>query len=336
VGQPGSDAARQHFVDSGERPQNFIRNVELSERFEENPAKRELLERKAALLRARATPPAYLRCDLRSFQLSTATLGTRFDVILVDPPWDEYARRAAAAGGSGGEDDESWSWEEVRALRVEDVADTPSFVFLWCGSREGTTHGRACLAKWGFRRVEDVCWLKSNKGGGKGAPVEPGCVLVPCKEHCLVGMRGGVRRSSDGHLIHANCDTDVIVAEEPPFGSSAKPEELYHIIEHFAQGRRRLELFGAEHNIRPGWLTLGSRLASSSFDKTAYAEQFGVSAPEWQERPNGNPMPGAPWLVGSTPEIEALRPKSPTRGGGHGGTSGWRGGGGRGAEEGAE
>jgi hypothetical protein len=37
----------QNFVDTGERPQNFIRNVELENRFEEFPAKRELMERKA-------------------------------------------------------------------------------------------------------------------------------------------------------------------------------------------------------------------------------------------------------------------------------------------------
>lgn len=268
-------------------------------------------------MRERATPPAYLRCDLRTFPL--ASLGSQFDVILVDPPWDEYARRAAALGGDAS--CESWTWEEICALKVEDLADTPCFLFLWCGSLEGVNHGRSCLAKWGFRRVEDICWLKTNLKGGLGSGVVDGedTVLVPCKEHCLMGMRGSVRRSSDGHLLHANVDTDVIVAEEPPFGGSAKPEELYHLIEHFAQGRRRVELFGCDHNIRPGWLTLGSALSSSNFEARAYAEQFG-HAQEWVA-PNGNPQPGAPWLLGSTPEIEELRPKSPLRGGGHGGNS---------------
>lgn len=39
----------QNFVDTGERPQNFIRDTELANRFEEIPAKHELLERKARL-----------------------------------------------------------------------------------------------------------------------------------------------------------------------------------------------------------------------------------------------------------------------------------------------
>jgi hypothetical protein len=38
------------------------------------------------------------------------------------------------------------------------------------------------------------------------------------KEHCLMGIKGTVRRSTDGHIIHANIDTDVIIAEEPPYG----------------------------------------------------------------------------------------------------------------------
>lgn len=120
--------------------------------------------------------------------------------------------------------------------------------------------------QWGFRRCEDICWIKTNKerrgdrlrGGG-------GSLLQPSKEHCLMGIRGTVRRSTDAHLIHANVDTDVIIAEEPPVGSTEKPEELYRLIEHFAQGRRRLELFGRDGNIRAGWVTVGNELSSSNF-----------------------------------------------------------------------
>lgn len=41
---------------------------------------------------------------------------------------------------------------------------------------------------------------------------------------------------------------------------------MYRIIEHFALGRRRLELFGEDHNIRAGWLTVGNGLSSSNFN----------------------------------------------------------------------
>lgn len=80
-----------------------------------------------------------------------------------------------------------------------------------------------------------------------------------------MGIKGTVRRSQDGHIIHANVDTDIIVSEEFKYGSDQKPEELYHMIEHFALGRRRLELFGEDHNVRPGWVTVGLSLSASNF-----------------------------------------------------------------------
>jgi len=59
-------------------------------------------------------------------------------------------------------------------------------------------------------------------------------------------------------------------------GSMKKPDDMYRIIEHFALGRRRLELFGEDHNIRSGWLTVGKRLSSSNFNA------------EVKELPHGN------------------------------------------------
>lgn len=78
-------------------------------------------------------------------------------------------------------------------------------------------------------------------------------LLKRVKEHCLVGLKGDVKRASDSHFIHANIDTDVIVEEEYPMGSTRKPDEIYQMIERFCLGRKRIELFGETHNIREGW-----------------------------------------------------------------------------------
>jgi hypothetical protein len=46
-------------------------------------------------------------------------------------------------------------------------------------------------------------------------------------------------------------------------------------VEHFALGKRRLELFGEDHNIRAGWITVGKNLSSSNFNaQVAKAFQF--------------------------------------------------------------
>ena len=60
-----------------------------------------------AQITARATQPMYLNCDLRTFDLST--LGSKFDVILIDPPLEEYQRRASGINFTW----TPWEWEEV-------------------------------------------------------------------------------------------------------------------------------------------------------------------------------------------------------------------------------
>jgi hypothetical protein len=94
----------QHFVDSRQRPANFIRDSNLTDRFDEYPKLKELIEAKDERIATRASPAMFKNVDLRSFDLTT--LGTKFDVVLIDPPWEEYRRRAAAAGGLEDEDEE--------------------------------------------------------------------------------------------------------------------------------------------------------------------------------------------------------------------------------------
>ncbi|WRX30683.1 MT-A70-like - like 4 [Theobroma cacao] len=99
---------------------------------------------------------------------------------------------------------------------------------------------------------------------------------------------------------------------------------MYRIIEHFALGRRRLELFGEDHNIRSGWLTVGKGLSSSNFNTEVLTRNFGAfqayirnfadkDGKVWQGGGGRNPPPDAPHLIKTTPEIEALRPKSPIK-----------------------
>ncbi|KAL8151696.1 hypothetical protein V2J09_021504 [Rumex salicifolius] len=316
-GPPGKAPSRgeqndysQNFVDTGMRPQNFIRELELSN-VEDYPKLRELIQKKDEIVAKAASAPMYYKCDLQDFVLSPEFFGTKFDVILVDPPWEEYVHRAPGVTDNM----ESWNVEQIMNLKIEAIADTPSFIFLWVGDGVGLEQGRQCLKKWGFRRCEDICWVKTNKNTATPALRHDSHTLFQhTKEHCLMGIKGTVRRSTDGHIIHANIDTDVIIAEEPPYGSTAKPDEIYRIIEHFALGCRRIELFGEDHNIRSGWLTLGKGLSSSNFNSEAYTRTFSdKDGKVWQGGGGRNPPPEAPHLVLTTPEIESLRPKSPMK-----------------------
>ncbi|KAF6245562.1 MT-A70-domain-containing protein [Scenedesmus sp. NREL 46B-D3] len=334
----------QHFVDTGVRPQNFLRDsvledrYELSDlccflptpgpaltladplqtysvledRYEDYPQLQKLIQLKDKQVRDHSTPPYALRADLKKLALSKEVFGTKFDVIVIDPPWEEYVRRAPGFVS----DTDFWSWHEIQALDIGAVAEVPSFVFLWCGSAEGLDAGRHCLRKWGYKRCEDICWIKTNQQHKSRKYLIPtyqqeGSMLVHTKEHCLMGIRGNVKRGPDGHLIHSNVDTDVIVSEEPPLGSTEKPEELYSIIERFCAGRRRLELFGEDRNIREGWVTVGRSITQSTFRPQAYLNHFRNEDGVPYDEHRGRPPPGVPVLVPSTAEIEELRPRSP-------------------------
>lgn len=98
----------QHFIDTGQRPQNFIRDVGLADRFEEYPKLRELIKLKDDLIGETATPPMYLKTDLSKQNLKD--LNCKFDVILIEPPLEEYQRTCGATNV------QLWNWEQVIIL----------------------------------------------------------------------------------------------------------------------------------------------------------------------------------------------------------------------------
>lgn len=76
---------------------------------------------------------------------------------------------------------------------------------------------------------------------------------------------------------------------------------------------RRLELFGEEHNIRDGWVTVGRNLPTSNFRPEVYKSHFrDVSGrPYVENTTNGRVPKNAPILVPTPHEVEDARPKSP-------------------------
>jgi hypothetical protein len=153
----------QNFVDTGQRPQNFIRDTGLTGRFEEYPKLQELIRLKDELISRTAHPPMYLKCDLETYDLKQ--LNCKFDTILIEPPLEEYSRTYGVTNTK------FWDWDKIMALDIGEVSSARSFVFLWCGSSDGLDLGRLCLQNWGFRRCEDICWIRTNnknKGGLAG------------------------------------------------------------------------------------------------------------------------------------------------------------------------
>lgn len=100
-------------------------------------------------VKVRATQPMYLKTDLRTFDFNT--LGTKFDVVLITPPLEEYQRKASGITFPW----QPWDWDDILALKLEDVVAQRAFVFLWSGSSasEGLDIGTyvrtyACAESW--------------------------------------------------------------------------------------------------------------------------------------------------------------------------------------------
>jgi mRNA m6A methyltransferase non-catalytic subunit len=138
-------------------------------------------------MKATASLPWALQVDLRKYKLQN--LMCKFDVIVIDPPWEEYVhpifkrlslifsdmganyrycRRSSVTAFSARD---VWSYNDVANLDIEAVAANPSFVWIWCGNSQNVSRGRQLLMKWGYRRCEDLIWVKTNK-------------------HIMVGYRG--------------------------------------------------------------------------------------------------------------------------------------------------
>ncbi|EPQ30636.1 uncharacterized protein PFL1_01537 [Pseudozyma flocculosa PF-1] len=208
----------------------------------------------------------------RDFHLGTL-MPVKYDVVLIDPPLASYEWEGVPSPSGGVA---TWTWDEIAALPVPQVAAKESFVFLWVGSGagDGLERGREVLSRWGYRRCEDIVWVRTNAhqrgrdddGGDdddSSGPQQPSTssALTRCVQHCLMGIRGTVRRSTDTRFVHCNVDTDVILwpgeAAGEELDMTSKPPEMYRLIENFCLGTRRLELFGRNRNLRRGWLTVG-------------------------------------------------------------------------------
>ncbi|KAF8511206.1 MT-A70-domain-containing protein [Gautieria morchelliformis] len=194
-------------------------------------------------------PPQWINCDLRRFDYSV--LG-KFHVIMADPPWDIHMSLPYG----------TMTDDEMRAMPIPALQDE-GLLFLWVTGRAMEV-GRECMRVWGYTRVDEVIWLKTNQLQRVIRTGRTGHWLNHTKEHMLVGVK--TVSDENGNLkfpawANRGLDTDVIVSEVRE--TSRKPEEVYGVIERMCPGGRKVEIFGRKHNTRPGWLTLGNQLGNA-------------------------------------------------------------------------
>lgn len=197
----------------------------------------------------------YINCDLRYFNLDS--IG-KFDIILIDPPW-------RLRGGQNVSDEKTMftnnkfflnyntlSNEEIIDIDVGVLSDS-GLIFLWTINSQ-MEFAFDCLERWGYKYLDRIIWIK--KTINQNIAVSQGYYLLHSSEICLVGIKS--KPGSDSLKYIPKISNDLLFAEVKK--QSQKPDEIYEIIERMAPSSRKIELFGRNHNIRKGWLTLGNQL----------------------------------------------------------------------------
>ncbi|CAE6421208.1 unnamed protein product [Rhizoctonia solani] len=211
-------------------------------------------------------PPQWINCDVRRFDYSV--LG-KFHVIMADPPWDIHMSLPYG----------TMTDDEMRAMPIPQLQDE-GLLFLWVTGRAMEV-GRECMRVWGYTRVDEVVWLKTNQLQRVIRTGRTGHWLNHTKEHMLVGVKTNI--DDEGNLIwpswaNRGVDCDVIVSEVRE--TSRKPDEVYGMIERMCPGGRKIEIFGRKHNTRPGWITLGNQLGQDRILEKDLLERIKKRYPE--------------------------------------------------------
>lgn len=209
--------------------------------------------------------PQWVTCDIRTFDMSV--LG-KFGVIMADPPWEIHQDLPYGTMAD----------DEMRRMNIKVLQDD-GVIFLWVTGR-AMELGRECLQLWGYKRVDELIWVKTNQLQRLIRTGRTGHWLNHSKEHCLVGVKGNPQ-------INRNLDCDVLVAEVRE--TSRKPDEMYSLLERLSPGTRKLEIFARPHNVQPGWVCLGNQLDGTKIADpemlAAYTKAYGDPTPPKRQLP---------------------------------------------------
>lgn len=178
-------------------------------------------------------PAQWINCDVRNIPFSI--LG-KFAAIISDPAWDIHM---ALPYGTCKD-------TELLSLPMKELQDE-GIICLWVTGRS-IEIGRRALALWGYTVCDEVIWIKTNQLNRTIVTGRTGHWFNHSKEHLLLGVKG------NPIWLNRKIDTDFIVSGTRE--TLRKPDELYEIVERIVgKHARKLEIFGRDNNIRPGWVS---------------------------------------------------------------------------------
>lgn len=160
-----------------------------------------------------------------------------YEVLYVDPPW-RYEHNATPADRGVENHYPTMTADELAALPVPAADD--AVLFCWATNPK-LEEALRLLSAWGFAYRTQMVWVKDRIGMGYWVRGQ--------HEPLLIATRGHVPAP-------APADRPPSVIHAPRGEHSAKPAEVYELVERMCPDRTRVELF-ARH-ARPGWDAWGN------------------------------------------------------------------------------
>src|SRR5208283_4421457 len=157
----------------------------------------------------------------------------RYDVLLVDPPW-EYRLRHDQGDRRNTILYPTMTTEEIKAIPIQQLTTADSILWLWTTNAH-LPDALEIVACWGFEYKVLLTWVKNRIGTGYW--------LRGRTEHAIMAIKGHP-------IINLTNQSTVLLA--PIRAHSQKPDEFYRLVETLCPGRK-IELFAREN--RDGWDT---------------------------------------------------------------------------------
>lgn len=290
-----SNDYNNNYVQTGETPQKYVSNVEHS--VEGYPKLQKLFKLK----------------EERIKQYTTKPYGCKVDIDRMVPTLNEWINKESLVFDVvmlGCLTENQFLYPLLTKIPLDKLISKPGFLFVWGSARKVQELAKLLNnGQWEkkFRRSEELVFVPINKNSPyfPGIEQEDTALIERMQWHCWMCITGTVRRSSDGHLIHCNIDTDMTI-ENKSTRNNAVPDHLYRVVENFSTSTRRLHIVpsrtGSETPIRarPGWVIMSPDILLNNFSAEEYKRDIanvGANVPNMEQ-------------------IESLRPKSPVMKGG--------------------
>jgi hypothetical protein len=281
-----------NYIHTGELPVNFVRNVKNP--VEGYPKLQRLFHLKENQTEKYSSAPYGARVDIENI---VPTLNRwivkeklTFDVIMI-----------------GGLTENQFIYPLLSQIPLERLCSRPGFLFIWASAQQINELTRLLNTDgWAkkFRRSEELVFVPVKKDSPyypSNMSRDENAMFESIQWHCWMCITGTVRRSTDGHLIHCNVDTDLKIENEEENPNQVVPNHIYKVAEYFSSATRRLHIIparsGFNHPVRPrrGWVIMSPDILLDNFEPSRYKNEIlniGLNVPQDQD-------------------IESIRPKSP-------------------------